>query len=178
MDFDNMKDILEKGQGIIFDGLGESFKVDPTQVVSFDEQQKQEGLRVLTSAFESVNHELENLFSHKYSEAVEEAMKKYNFTNNELYFIKKVKCNKVFFLKRLPSVHFVKLANGTFINAETYVFRLEKGLISLNEKYQEMTNELAVLSEIHSETIKEFQKLTPFELIKLALNKLFRRTNA
>lgn len=166
------RDMLDNKQGMIFE---EPLKLDPTQVVTFDESQKAEGLRIMAAAFEYVNNEFEDVLFRKTSRAAEEAMDQYKFTQNELHFIKKVQPNKVFFIRRLPSVHFVKLSSGKFINAETYVFRLESGLIGLKNQYdtqsdiiRHLKSEIDLISELNKKT-------TAFDCIKLAFKKLIGR---
>lgn len=180
-DFDSVSDIMKNGKGMMFDSLGGEFESDPSQVSIFTEEEKKKGLEFFSNIFTSVVDEVSGLSTYKPKKDVKQFVDQYNLTPNEVHFIKKVKPNKVFFLKKIPSVHFVKLSNGSFINAETYVFRLESGLINLNKKYEELQklyeSECRVNKEI-TETLKKHKSMTKKDLIKLIFKKLFRRNDA
>lgn len=177
-DFDSVKDIMANGKGMMFDSLGESFESDPSQVSIFSETEKEQGLQFFKNIFESVVDEVSGLSTYKPKADVKEFIDQYNLTQNEIHFIKKVKPNKVFFLKKIPSVHFVKLANGSFINAETYVFRLESGLIKLSKDLEtmKMSRDLYMSANDNLRAdVATYYNLTCYQLIKLAFKRLIGR---
>lgn len=180
-DIDSVKDIMANAKGIMFDSLGESFETDSSQVSVFSDKEKEAGLQFFKNIFESVVDEVSGLSTYKPKKDVKNFVDQYNLTQNEVHFIKKVKPNKVFFLKKIPSIHFVKLSNGSFINAETYVFRLESGLINLNKKYEQQVNINKNQQEYVDrleKTCFKYENYTTTQLFKLAINKLLGRNNA
>lgn len=173
IDFNSVKDIMATSKGMMFDSLGEEFETDPSQVSIFSEKEKEEGLQFFKNIFEAVQDEVSGLSTYRPRKDVKNFVDQYNLTQNEVHFIKNVKPNKVFFLKKIPSIHFVKLSNGSFINAETYVFRLESGLIRLQQAYEALEKKYA------DEVIKNDELQTELNYTLLEkIKRLFRRNNA
>ena len=103
--------------------------------------------------------------------------KNYSFTPEEIRFIKEATPRKVFHIKRLGNISFIKTGDNKLMLAETYQHRLECGLVNLDKKLSEakgLIKNMANDMEFAKRGLLKFTTETFIGRIKLAIRIVFK----